>query len=65
MKNSWIVEWIAQKIMKKIAGWLGGQEKYKDVWMDIKNVWIKRKMDGWLDGQKKLHGQLDKKKKSI
>ena len=51
--------------MKKIAGWLGGQEKYKDVWMDIKNGWIKRKMDGWLDGQKKLHGQLDKKKKSI
>ena len=26
------------------------RKKYKDGWMDIKNVWIKRKMDGWLDG---------------
>ena len=38
------------KNYEKIAGWLDGQEKYKDVWMDIKKVWIKRKMDGWLDG---------------
>ena len=36
MKNIWIVEWIEQKIMKKIAGWLDGQKKYKDGWMDIK-----------------------------
>ena len=36
--------------MKKIAGWLDGQEKQKDGWMDIKNVWIERKMDGWLVG---------------
>ena len=30
--------------MKKIAGWLDGQEKYKDGWMDIKK---------WMDQQKK------------
>ena len=51
-----MVEWIEQKIMKKIAGWLDGQKKYKDGWMEKKkcmdqkkNGWIKQ-IDRWLDG---------------
>ena len=42
-----MVEWI-KKNYEKIAGWLDGQEKQKDGWMDKKNVWIERKMDGWI-----------------
>ena len=49
--------------MKKIAGWLDGQEKQKDGWMDIKNVWIERKMDGWMDRWlKQIDGWLDEGK---
>ena len=36
-----------------MAGWLDGQEKQKDGWMDIKMDvgWIEKKwMDGWMDG---------------
>ena len=54
-----MVEWI-EKNMQKIAGWLDGQEKQKDSWMDIKNVWIERKMDEQLDGWiKQIDGWLD------
>ena len=43
-----MVEWME----KNIAGWLDGQEKQKDDWMDIKKVWIERKMDRWMFGRK-------------
>ena len=38
-----------KQIRKKIAGWLDGQKKQKDAWMDII-------LDEWLDGQKKIDG---------
>ena len=47
MKNIWIVEQTENK-MKKIAGWLDGQEKIR--WMDIKKWMDHRKNNGWLDG---------------
>ena len=45
---------------ENIAGWLDGQEKQKDGGMDIKNVWIERKMDGWI---KQIDGWLEEKQK--
>ena len=42
-----------------IAGLLDRQEKQKDGWMDIKNVWIERKMVGWINGQ--MDGWMDRK----
>ena len=30
-----------------MVGWTG---KQMNGWMDIKNVWIERKMDDWMDG---------------
>ena len=44
--------------MNKTPGWLDGQEKQKDDWMDIKKVWIERKMDGWI---KQIDGWLERK----
>ena len=43
-----------------IAGLLDRQEKQKDGWMDIKNVWIERKMVGWI---KQIDGWLEGKQK--
>ena len=47
-----------RKKYENIAGWLNRQEKQKDGWMDIKNVWIERKMDGWI---KQIDGWLEGK----
>ena len=52
--------WMDRKKYEKIAGWLDGQEKQKDGQMDIKNVWIERKMDGWI---KQIDGRLEGKQK--
>ena len=47
-----------RKKYENIAGWLNRQEKQKDGCMDIKNVWIERKMDGWI---KQIDGWLEGK----
>ena len=70
-----VVEWI-EKIMKKIARWLDGQEKQNDGQMDIKNGGYGRKklmyglikqIDRWLEGKQKyekklMDGWMDRKK---
>ena len=53
-----MVEWMEKN---NIAGWLDGQEKQKDDWMDIKKVWIERKMVGWIKIDGWLNGYTLKK----
>ena len=53
-----MVGWI--EIIYEKNGWLDGQKKKMDSWMDkkyMKNIWMvgwikkwKKKMDGWMDG---------------